>query len=120
MCIRGGKKKAVKTEKTQRSQPPLKGSKDKLPQSDDEVTTSGDSSNKDTLSNTTIALVVLTVVFGVLNIILIGVIVNLLYAPKDNRDTSMAPASSLNPSDQLERGSSNPSFNPVHAKDAKK
>lgn len=47
MGIRGGKKKAVKAEKTQRSQPPLKGSKDKLPQGDDEVTISSDSNSKD-------------------------------------------------------------------------
>jgi 3',5'-cyclic AMP phosphodiesterase CpdA len=84
---------------------------------------SSDSSDNNTLSKTTIALIILTAVFGAMNIIHIGVIVKLLYAPKGNRDTSMthlSPSSSLTPSDQLERGSSNPLFNPVQAQDAKK
>jgi len=42
ICIRGGKKKAVKSEKAQRRQQPLKGSKDELSHGNDEVTRSGD------------------------------------------------------------------------------
>jgi len=59
------------------------------------------------VSDTTIALAVLTAIFEAMNIILIGVIINLLYAPKDKKVVNIPLLSS----DHLEGGSRNPSFN---------